>query len=166
MGAVRLGARPVESDASRLSISDVRHVTESILRHAAGKVQEHFMHIKTRVWVNDFWDAVEEQSELQLRPISWDEWTQLAVQDMAQEQEQHPLWPVQQFLGALGTEVDGTHHRSQAGEMGEVIVAVRRNIEYLRRKGFLETWGKRAINHKVMTRTGTARMPRQTNSRM
>jgi thioester reductase-like protein len=82
-GAVRLGAGPVDSETSWLSISDVRHVTESILWHATGKSQEHFVHIKRGVWVIAFWAAVEDQLQLQLRPISWAEWIELARQDMA-----------------------------------------------------------------------------------
>lgn len=49
MGAVRLGARPVDSETSWLSVSDVSHVTEYILWHATGKSHEHFVHIKMGV---------------------------------------------------------------------------------------------------------------------
>lgn len=157
MGAVRLGARPVDSETSWLSVSDVRHVTESILWHAAGKSREHFVHIKRGVWVSAFWAAVEDQLQLQLRPVSWDEWTELARQDMAREQEQHPLWPVQQFLGALGTEIEVTDHESYEWEMREVLAAVRQNIEYLRGKGFLGSTGGKQINGKVITRTRNVR---------
>ncbi|RYP06964.1 hypothetical protein DL764_002851 [Monosporascus ibericus] len=157
MGAVRLGARPVDSETSWLSVSDVRHVTESILWHAAGKSHEHFVHIKRGVWVSAFWAAVEDQLQLQLRPVSWGEWIELARQDMAREQEQHPLWPVQQFLGALGTEIEVTDHESDEWEMREVLAAARQNIEYLRGKGFLGTTGGKPINGKVITRTRNVR---------
>ncbi|KAG2007942.1 hypothetical protein GB937_008135 [Aspergillus fischeri] len=153
IGAVRLGARPVESETSWLSVSDVRHVTESILWHAAGKCHEHFVHIKRGVWVSAFWAAVEDQLQLQLRPVSWDEWIELARQDMAREQEQHPLWPVQQFLGALGTEIEVTDLESYEWAMREVLAAARQNIEYLRGNGFLGTTGGKLINGKVLTRT-------------
>lgn len=153
MGAIRLRARPVDSEASWLSVSDVRHVTESILWHAAGKSNEHFVHIKRGVWVSAFWAAVEDQLQLQLRLVSWDEWIELARQDMAQEQEQHPLWPVQQFLGALGTETEVTDNESYEWEMREVLAAVRQNIEYLRDKGFLSTTDGKPVNGKVISRT-------------
>lgn len=158
MGAVRLGARPVDSETSWLSVSDVRHVTESILWHAAGKSHEHFVHIKRGVWVSAFWTAVEDQLQLQLRPVSWSEWIELSRQDMAREQEQHPLWPVQQFLGALGTEIEVTDHESYEWEMREVLAAARQNIEYLRGKGFLgTTGGGKPMNGKVITRTRNVR---------
>ncbi|KAF9875045.1 putative nonribosomal peptide synthase [Colletotrichum karsti] len=157
MGAVRLGARPVDSEASWLSVSDVRHVTESILWHATGKTREHFVHIKRGVWVNDFWAAVEDQLQLQLRPVSWSEWTELARQDMAQEQEQHPLWPVQQFLGALGTKIEVTDHESYEWEMREVLAAARQNIEYLRGQGFLGNNDGKPKDRKIMTRTRDVR---------
>lgn len=159
MGAVRLGARPVDSETSWLSMSDVRHVTESILWHTRGKGKEHFVHIKRGVWVSAFWAAAEDQLQLQLRPVSWDEWIGLARQDMAREQELHPLWPVQQFLGALGTELEVTENESDEWEMREVLAAVRQNIEYLRGKGFFSSSGsgEKPISGKVMTRTRNIR---------
>lgn len=153
MGAIRLRARPLDSETSWLSVSDVRQVTESVLWHATGKSKEDFVHIKRGVWVSAFWAAVEDQLQLQLRPVSWDEWIELARQDMVREQEQHPLWPVQHFLGALGTEIEVTDHESCQWEMQEVLAAARQNIEYLRRKGFLSTTGGRPIDGKVMMRT-------------
>ncbi|OTA90727.1 hypothetical protein M434DRAFT_397814 [Hypoxylon sp. CO27-5] len=155
MSAVRLGARPVDSETSWLSVSDVRYVTESILWHAAGKSHEHFVHIKRGVWVSAFWAAVEDQLQLRLRPVSWGEWIELARQDMAREEEQHPLWPVQQFLGALGTEIEVTDHESYEWEMREVLAAARQNVEYLRGKGFLGSTGGnlKPINGKAITRT-------------
>ncbi|TVY34230.1 Nonribosomal peptide synthetase [Lachnellula subtilissima] len=153
MGTVRLGARPVDSETAWLSVSDVRHVTESILWLAAGKSREHFVNIKRGVWVSAFWTAVEDQLQMQLRPVSWGEWIELARQDMAREQELHPLWPVQQFLGALGSDVKVCDHESYEGEMREVLAAARQNIKYLRGKGFLETTGGKQINGKVISRT-------------
>ncbi|TVY17240.1 Nonribosomal peptide synthetase dtxS1, partial [Lachnellula arida] len=137
MCATRLGARPIESETSWLSVSDVRHVSETILWHAIGKSNENFVHIKRGVWVSSFWAAVEDQLNLRLRTVSWDEWIELARQDMAREQELHPLWPVQQFLGALGTEV--TDNDRCEWEMQEVVAAARQNIEYLRDMGFINT---------------------------
>lgn len=157
MCATRLGARPIESETSWLSVSDVRHVSETILWHAIGKSDEHFVHIKRGVWVSSFWDAVEDQLQLPLRPVSWDEWIELARQDMAREQELHPLWPVQQFLGALGTEA--TDNDRCEWEMQEVVAAARQNIEYLRDKGLTSTEGNygQAMDGKVTTRTRNIR---------
>ena len=159
MGAVRLGARPVDSETSWLSMSDVRHVTESILWHATGKSNEHFVHIKRGVWVSAFWEAVEDQLQLELRPVSWDEWIGLARKDMAQSQELHPLWPVQQFLGALGSELEVTENESNEWEMQEVLAAARQNIKYLRGKGFLNISDstKKPLVGKIMTRTRNIR---------
>ncbi|PLB36947.1 uncharacterized protein BDW47DRAFT_126854 [Aspergillus candidus] len=153
MGAVRVGARPLDSETSWLSVSDVRHVTDSIIWHAVGKSQESFVHIKRGVWVSAFWGAVEDQLQLPLRPVSWDEWIELARQDMARQQEQHPLWPVQQFLGTLGTEIEVSELESCEWEMREVLAAVRQNVEYLRVKGFLGSTGKQSIDQTIIVRT-------------
>jgi amino acid adenylation domain-containing protein/thioester reductase-like protein len=127
--AIRLGARPIESDSSWLSISDVLHVAETVLWHAIGKSNEDFTHIKRGIWVNTFWAIVEEQLQKPLLPVTWDEWTELAKQDMAEERELHPLYPVQQYLGALGTE--NLCGDMCGWEMQEVVTTTRRNIKYL-----------------------------------
>jgi len=76
---------------------------------------------------------------------------------MAREQEQHPLWPVQPFVGVLGIDIEVTDHESYEWEMREVLVAARKNIEYLQGKGFLGTTGGKPINGKVITRTRNVR---------
>ncbi|KAG9529480.1 nonribosomal peptide synthase 11, partial [Aureobasidium melanogenum] len=149
MGAVRLGARPLDPPASWLAVSEVRHVADLILWQATGNSNEDFLHIKRGIWVHDFWSAVEEESQLELQPVPWDEWTKLAKKDMTQLQERHPLWPVQQFLGALGTGLD-VEEESCEWQMGEVLAAVRQNIRYLRSKGLLSTSSEQ---ESVMTRT-------------
>ena len=148
MSAIRLGARPIESDSSWLSMSDVRHVAETVLWHAIGKSNEDFTQIKRGIWVNSFWTALEEQLHQTLTPVSWDKWTELAKQDMAEEKELHPLFPVQQYLGALGTE--NACSDMCEWEMQEVVAATRRNIEYLRGKGL----------------TGKERLPNQVDATM
>jgi amino acid adenylation domain-containing protein/thioester reductase-like protein len=151
MGAVRLGARPIDPEAAWLSVSDVRHVTESILWHAAGKNREHFINIKRGVWVKDFWAAVEDQLQIRLRPIPWSEWIELAKEDMAHEQELHPLWPVQQFLGSLGSERP-VNDESHDWEMREVLAATRQNIDYLREQGYFGAVNGNQSNSKVISR--------------
>lgn len=64
---------------------------------------------------------------------------------------------MQQFLGALGSEIEVTDHESYEWEMREVLAAARQNIEYLRGKGFLGTTGGKPINGKVITRTRNVR---------
>lgn len=159
MGAVRLGARPIDPETAWLAMSDVRHVTESILWHAVAKSREHFINIKRGVWVSAFWAAVEEQLQMQLRPVSWDEWMELAERDMALEQELHPLWPVQQFLGALGSPVNVDEHESYEGEMHEVLAAARQNIEYLQDKGFLGTAGRLGSGEVISRTSNMATVP-------
>lgn len=94
-----------------------------------------------------------------MRPVSWDEWIELARQDMAREQELHPLWPVQQFLDALGTELEVNENEGDEWEMREVLAAARQNMEYLRGKGFFSSRGSggKPISGKVMTRTRNIR---------
>lgn len=127
--AIRLGARPIESHSSWLSISDVLHVAETVLWHAIGKSNEDFTHIKRGIWVNTFWAIVEEQLQQPLLPIPWDEWTELAKQDMAEWRELHPLYPIQQYLGAIGTE--NLCGDVCVWEMQEMVTTTRQNIKYL-----------------------------------
>ncbi|KAM7185078.1 Nonribosomal peptide synthase [Naviculisporaceae sp. PSN 640] len=159
MGAVRLGVRPVDKDGLWLPVADVKHVTECIVKHVTEKDEEggHFENIKKGVWVSRFWMAVERQLRVQLRPVSWAEWMELAREDMEQDQEQerHPLWPVQPFLGegSLGIEKEGVPGYDDEWEMREVLAAVRQNVEYLRGKGFFGRAGGDQTHRGVITRT-------------
>jgi amino acid adenylation domain-containing protein/thioester reductase-like protein len=150
--ATQLGARPIESVTSWLSLSDVRHVTEEVLWHTVGKDQsnEHFFNIRRGIWVSSFWAAVEEQLQLPLRPVSWEEWIELARKDMVRVHELHPLWPLQHFLGAIGIEAEVSDNDRCEWEMQEVVAAVRQNVEFLRDKGFISTNGEYG---KVLRRT-------------
>jgi hypothetical protein len=64
---------------------------------------------------------------------------------------------MQQFLGALGTEIEITDHESYKWEMREVLAAARQNIEYLQGKGFLRTTSGNPINGKVIMSTRNVR---------
>ena len=77
---------------------------------------------------------------MRLQPVLWDDWIELAKVDMAKERESHPLWPVQQFLGAIGTEL--VQNDRCEWEMQEVIAATKQNVEYLRHNGFNKQQGR------------------------
>ncbi|KAI0123358.1 hypothetical protein BJ170DRAFT_660160 [Xylariales sp. AK1849] len=151
--ATRLGCRPTEPVTSWLSISDVCHISELIIWHAMGKNKEDFVNVTRGMLVSCFWAAVENQLQLQLRPVSWDEWIEIAKQSMERERELHALWPVQHFLGALGTEI--TADDRSEWEMQEVVTAARRNVAYLQDMGLIGTEGGygQPMDGKVMTRT-------------
>lgn len=156
--ATRLSARPVEPETSWLAISDVRYVAETVLWHAVGQQASDFTHITKGMPVSAFWACVEAQLQTPLRAVSWEEWTTLARRDMERDQEQHPLWPVQQFLGALGIEVEGSDRDEL--DVRELDAALARNMQYLREKGVLggngERYGQQVDG--VMTRTRDVRI--------
>ncbi|KAK9417247.1 putative Nonribosomal peptide synthetase [Seiridium unicorne] len=154
--ASQLGIRPREQRESWLSISDARHISQLILQHAHGKSAEQFVQVTRGVWMSTFWASVEDQLSIQLREVSWDEWVEVAKKDMDRTRELHPLWPVQQFLGEIGT--TRTDDDKCEWDMEEIVAAIRRNVEYLQAMGLADgsrTFGG-AVNRQVTSRTRLA----------
>ncbi|QKX62579.1 uncharacterized protein TRUGW13939_09740 [Talaromyces rugulosus] len=135
---VRLKARPIETRRSWLAISDARHISEIILQQMTASNTEYRIEIKRGIWLDNFWSAIEDHLRVDLRPLAWKDWVELAKEEMALERELHPLWPVQQFLGDLGTVLqDHDESFARDGDMLEIELAVRRNLEYLKDIGLL-----------------------------
>lgn len=134
--AIRLQARPTEAPKSWLAISDVASVSGVVLHHATADDVDHFVELRRGMWVESFWAAVEGELQQPMQSVSWDAWIELAQQDISREGELHPLWPVQQFLGTLGSEPTGYSPECtlEASQMDE---AVRMNVKYLRGKGLV-----------------------------
>ncbi|KAH6645013.1 hypothetical protein BKA67DRAFT_127245 [Truncatella angustata] len=137
--AIHLRTRPVEAPKAWLAVSDVASISNIVLHHATADDVDHFVELNHGLWVEDFWTAIESEIRQVLRPVSWDEWIQLAQESMAVEREAHPLWPVQQFLGALGG--DAPDHVEEMIGNGRVEAAIRRNVRYLREMGLAGSGG-------------------------
>ncbi|KAF2443243.1 putative nonribosomal peptide synthase [Karstenula rhodostoma CBS 690.94] len=149
--AMQLSARPVEPSTSWLAVSDVRSVADTVLWHAVGRHASDLTHITQGMPVSAFWACVDAHLHTPLRPMSWDEWIALARRDMARDQERHPLWPVQHFLGALG--IEGAHGERDELDVREVAAAVAKNMEFLRERGVLGKGRYGQAVDGVMTRT-------------
>jgi len=134
--AAALKAYPVESDDQWLSIADVQTVSENIVEQILKPSHvSPFVDMLEGVSIPAFWELVVDELGEECSPISWEEWIRRAHTQMDEVGQEHPLWPVQHFLGEIGvplTESQGTlvpqeHTRS----------AIRSNVRYMKRVGFI-----------------------------
>lgn len=134
--AVKLQVRPTEVGKAWLSVSDVATISDIVLHHATADDVDHFVELQKGMWVDSFWAAIDKGLEQPLRSVSWETWMKLALEDMAKEQELHPLWPIQQFLGSLG-DIPTTPIHDCPSATTQIEDAVRKNVKYLKDMGLL-----------------------------
>ncbi|KAH8889973.1 putative nonribosomal peptide synthase [Thozetella sp. PMI_491] len=138
--AIRIHARPTEAPESWLYVSDTATISKIILHHATAANVPQFIELDQGMWVDSFWAAIQSELQQPLEAVSWDAWIELVQQSLEEEREEHILWPVQQFLGALGSELSTPSDRFfEDGSHMERIV--RRNIHYLRERGLAGAFG-------------------------
>ncbi|KJZ75426.1 hypothetical protein HIM_05122 [Hirsutella minnesotensis 3608] len=92
----------------------------------------------------DFWEQVNSELEHACEPAPWNIWVERALAQTQQVGESHPLWPVQEFLGSR----QGKHGGGGGGistltplvppDRKTLCEAVKANVRYLGRVGFLE----------------------------
>ena len=148
--AVRLQAHPAEGPKSWLRISDVASISSVILHHATAKDVDHFVELEGNgmgMWVDAFWATIASELDRPLRAIPFEEWEMLAQEQMEEEKEKHPLWPVQQFLGDMGGEAPPAVERISEGvDVGAVKVkvedAIRKNVQFLQEGNLMGARGE------------------------
>lgn len=85
-----------------------------------------------------FWDLVNKELEVPCQPMPWDEWAERALSSMAEIGDTHPLWPVQHFLGQLGT-VRAAEEIAASPTGEDQHLAVTSSVRYLRSINFIES---------------------------
>jgi hypothetical protein len=83
-----------------------------------------------------FWDQVNAELEVPCSAIPYEQWHELAMASMNQVGDKHPLWPVQHFVGRLGTPKTNDMAHS---DIQEISLAVRSSVRYLIRSGFIQS---------------------------
>lgn len=171
--AARIQAWPQEPAEHRMLVADTDFIAGRVLQQLSlslGETTEEtkiafapFTVIDSDISITDFWRIVTEVldgARARLMPVSWEEWLLKVQDDLESEGERHVLWPVQHFLGRLGSpraqKVNGSGF--EAAEVGvtsqRVEAAVRKNVEYLRDSGFLLMPGeeRREVTRDVFAR--------------
>jgi hypothetical protein len=154
--AVAIGSYPSEPQENWLYFDDSKSIAASVLSQLkidgasenASKPIDPFMDVQSGLTVPEFWCVINEEltsantsvtEETQLRSLSWDEWTPIALAHMEQVGETHPLWPVQHFLGRIGTGNTPPQPLQPSPEDTlRLQTIVRSNVQYLMNVGFIQ----------------------------
>ncbi|WQF82104.1 Putative AMP-dependent synthetase/ligase domain, Condensation domain, AMP-binding, ANL [Colletotrichum destructivum] len=131
------------SDAATTAAGAIRTALEPTPRGNAVESQEDGM-----TW-GEFWRLVQ-ASGYHIRPTPASEWLSAVRRDVAARQEAHPLWPLSHLLDDGSMEWDVRSKRVNECPM-RLKVAVRRNLEFLMRIGFLPAVGSVTHSNKRPT---------------
>lgn len=142
--ASRLQLYPEDAEDGWIPITDAGFVASRIVAQvlADDKVSP-YVSIASEYGLGaaEFWEQVNSELKHACEPVSWPVWIERALLQTDQQGESHPLWPVQEFLRA--------RTRKQGGGISTLVPlappdrevlcnAVRANVRYLGRVGFLE----------------------------
>lgn len=88
-----------------------------------------------------FWDLIKSAlPSPPLSPVSWDDWTRGAIALANRVGEKHPLYPIQNFIGPMGSadeprEADKTWDHLTISRLDDAVTA---SVKYLASKGYFE----------------------------
>ena len=95
-------AFPTEGGNSWLPIADVVSVSKHVLHQTLEKHIEAFSVVGHGLPTFSFWRAVEEGVGISLVEADMAAWKKVIQEAIQERGEDHPLWPVQQFIGEIG----------------------------------------------------------------
>ena len=114
--AAAVNAYPSEPEDHWLYLDDAASVARSVIDQLGFEAPvpsgvTSFVDLQRGMTVSAFWGLVDKELAATagarhpggLSSLSWDDWTRVALAQMESVGESHPLWPVQHFLGRLGT---------------------------------------------------------------
>lgn len=137
------------ADASSwLFVSDVDRVASAVVEACSfsttNQVEDcdaKIVKILDGISVQDFWRLIGEELGCNIPALAPDAWMERIYRDVESRSEKHPLWPLLYTLekgnGLIGTFVD--HHNEIAFDRPRVSAALRKNIDYLKSNGTLQT---------------------------
>lgn len=136
-GAARIESHPEDFDDAWLPISDVEHVSRTVISQIFTENISSAVKIKTGMSVSEFWSVVNSALQRRSEQLNWPAWLARAQADMEKVGEKHPLWPVQHFLRRIVAKKPS--REMPLGEREWLRDAVKKNVEYLVSVGFLPT---------------------------
>lgn len=130
---------------SWLFVSDVNRVAVAVAdrcvppKAAAPSGSANIVKILDGIPVKRFWGLLQEEFGYELCPLEPESWMRRISTDIEAKGEKHRLWPllqtIEQFQGKLGSPEDPRGVIDV--DEGRIIAAVKKNIQYLIRMGFL-----------------------------
>jgi amino acid adenylation domain-containing protein/thioester reductase-like protein len=137
-GAAALKAYPEESAEDFMYVEDVGRVAASVIDQVfTPEPISSYVDVPGGVPMTVFWEEVNSQLEVPCQPLPWDEWKKLAIEQMYEVGDKHPLWPVQHFLGRLGG--PRAEEWSKDEDFMPQRKAVRSSVNYLKSIGFVSS---------------------------
>lgn len=154
--AASLGAYPEDENDAWMHVADVGAISGVTLGHMfSEKGVTPFNDMPLGLPMTRFWQLVDSQLQKPCVAVPWKTWTERATAQCSQVGEKHPLFPVQGFLGAMGTPFGGTDQtKEQEVDLEE---AVKSNTRYMVKTGFVEMCSgeKEGLDDAVVKRTAT-----------
>jgi amino acid adenylation domain-containing protein/thioester reductase-like protein len=134
--AVEIGAYPEEADGW-LVVDDMASTAADAIAQvrSAGEIKS-FKETGAGLPASTFWSIVGGELGTELAPLPWNDWIRSATCKMNEVGEEHSLWPVQHFLGHLGSVVTPEKVPPQ-WKRESLEKAVRGNVQYLCRVGMM-----------------------------
>lgn len=129
--AAQLQLYPADSMESWITLNDAGSVAGMILSQLSKDHIDSFVNIDTGLPSSVFWEQVISELPQPCNPVSWDVWSERALEHMNQVGENHPLWPIQHFLGPLGVPRQSNAGTTTDGRDKRLRAAVRKNVRYL-----------------------------------
>lgn len=118
---IKARAFPAEGGNSWLPIADVASVSKHVLHKALEKHIEAFSVVGHGLPTLSFWRAVQDGLGISLVEADMAAWKKVIQEEIQERGEDHPLWPVQQFIGEIGIDrakwSGEEPHRSATGQL-------------------------------------------------
>ena len=152
--AASLGVYPEDENDHWMHVADVGTISRISLGHLFSEnTVTPFNDISIGLPMSRFWQLVDSQLQRPCLPVSWGKWIERAVAQCSHVGEKHPLFPVQGFLGAMGTPIVASDQTTE--QEVELEDALRSNTRYMLKTGYVEMCsGERdALDDVVVKRT-------------
>lgn len=140
--SVRIKAYSQPNKDAWLWVAGADRVAESVVSELLNSKQDASdvtVSVSDGATMQEFWDILNERTGYNLRPLPSPEYMNLLHQDVAAQEEAHPLWPVMHLLrseGNLESKKPSAHAISaEASRRAKATIA--KNIEFLAGIGFL-----------------------------
>ncbi|KAK4610422.1 Nonribosomal peptide synthetase dtxS1 [Fulvia fulva] len=137
---IRIRAFPTEPVGSWLPVAETDEITTRVLDQATAAEAETFSIWDSGMLIESFWAAIQAALTFDLRRTDMADWKAMIHDDIQHEQESHPLWPVQQFLGRLGVDHGALQENKTdlLQKQGQLAWAVTRSVQYMQHTGLIE----------------------------
>jgi amino acid adenylation domain-containing protein/thioester reductase-like protein len=129
---------PIEDDNSWIQVTDISTVAAEVIGQISSDASiSPYVSTTGGMPLSLFWEQVNSVLEKPCTPLPWEEWLERATTSMGEIGDQHPLWPVQHFVGNLGSV--RAEPPSNTADYTAISMAVKKSVAYLSKIGFVQS---------------------------